>query len=50
MTMSTSRLTDVCMTNNSYQESDLEDSHCKAEEQYDSEFESEDDEWLGTEN
>ena len=43
MTKSTSRLTGVYMTNNSCQESVLEDTHCKEEEQYDSEFE--DDEW-----
>ena len=43
VTMSTSRLTGVYMTNNSCQESVLEDTHCKEEEQYDSEFE--DDEW-----
>ena len=58
LTMLTSRLTGVCMTNNSYQQSVLEDNdcpfledfHCKEERQYDSDFESEDDEWLGTEN
>ena len=50
MTKSTSRLTGVYMTNNSCQESVLEDSLCKKEEQYDSEFQSEHDEWPGTEN
>ena len=57
-TMLTSRLAGVCMTNNSYQKSVLKDYdcpffgdfHCKEERQYDSDFESEDDEWHGTEN
>ena len=56
--MSISRLTGFCITNNSYQESILEDYdcpflddyNCKEEEQYDSELESEDDECPGTEN
>ena len=55
--MSTSRLPDVCMTNNSYQESDLEDYACpfledfhrKEGRQYDSDLKSVDDEWPGTE-
>ena len=58
VTMSTSRPADVCVTNNSYQGPILEDhdrptsEDCcyKEEEQCDSELESEDDGWLGTEN
>ena len=50
MTMSTSRCTGVCMTNHSCRESILEEYYCKEEKQYDSELESEDDEWTGTEN
>ena len=38
------------MTNNSYQEPILEDCYCGEEERCDSELESEDDEWPGTEN
>ena len=46
------------MTNNSYQESVLEDNdcpfledfHCKEEKQYDSDLEREEDGWPGTEN
>ena len=57
-TMLTSSLAGVRMTNNSYQESVLEDFdfpfledfYCKEERQYVSDFESEDDEWPGTEN
>ena len=37
------------MTNNSYQEPILEDYYCREEERCDSELESEDDEWAGTE-
>ena len=58
VTMSTSRLTGVCMTNNSYHKSVLKDYdcpflqelHCQEERQYDSDFESEDDGWHGTDN
>ena len=58
VTMSTSRPAHVCVTNNSYQGPILEDhdrpifEDCcyKEEEQCDSELESEDDGWLGTEN
>ena len=48
--MSTSKSNGVCMTNNSYREPILEDCCCKEEDECDSELESEDDGWSGTEN
>ena len=50
VTMPTSRPTGICRMYNLYQEPILEDYCCKEEEQCDSELESEDDGWPGTEN
>ena len=46
----TSRPTGICRMNNLYQEPIPGDYYCKKEEQCDSELESEDDGWPGTEN